>query len=316
MNKFNEVYFRLFFESVGNIPFNLKQFKKFLDYSIKFKNGNIISEDKNLLIDVTSDLFNYCIENQGEIISFTKIKKLMKKSKHYQNIKNSKGKDLIFNIFDFDDESEVKNFIFKTFKLDINNDLFLDAYNHFNNVCKNIDGFFNFYNEIGICIINANSSDIQSTIYHELSHYIQKTANIRIINDFTFNKEKLEDNEKFKQLNVLGVKYEDLNYYFSKFEFIPHVNDLISGLWKTFQMFYINNADNIDPMLTFLISLNTEIINNKNFSKSIFLQKYSLANNGNIAPLIMYVASYYFNHKYQKITNYIKTGLNKKFYKN
>ena len=72
MKKFNEVYFRLFFESTGNISFTINGFKKFLDTAIKFKNGNIINEDKHLLIDIPSEFFNYCIENQGHKISFNK----------------------------------------------------------------------------------------------------------------------------------------------------------------------------------------------------------------------------------------------------
>ena len=118
MSKFNEVYVRLFFESTGNFPFDINEFKKFLDTAIKFKDGNIISEDKNLLIDITPELFNYCVDNQDQIIQFDKIKELMQESKHFFNIKNKNEKPLYFKLFNFDDESEIKDFIFKTFKID------------------------------------------------------------------------------------------------------------------------------------------------------------------------------------------------------
>lgn len=315
MKKFNEVYFRLFFESTGNISFTINGFKKFLDTAIKFKNGNIINEDKHLLIDIPSEFFNYCIENQGHKISFNKVKELMQTSKHYRNIKNNDNVSLLFKIFDFNDEFEIKDFIFKTFKITENeSEIFLEDVKYFNDKCKHLDGFFNVYNNIGICIINANSCDVQATIYHELSHYIQLVGNIRTVKKFNVDKEKLEDNEKFKQLKALDITFQDLNYYFSSSEFVPHIDDLIVGLWNTFQEFY-NTKNDIDPLLNFFIILNKEIKENDNFSSSKFLQQYSFANNGNIAPLIMYVASYYFNHKYQKITHIIKQSLKNKFYK-
>ena len=58
-----------------------------------------------------------------------------------------------------------------------------------------------------------------------------------------------------------------------------------------------------------------EITNDNNFSKSKLLQNYALANNSNIAPLIMFASSYYFNHKYQKINEIIQSRLINKFNK-
>ena len=161
---------------------------------------------------------------------------------------------LLFKIFDFNDEFEIKDFIFKTFKITENeSEIFLEDVKYFNDKCKHLDGFFNVYNNIGICIINANSCDVQATIYHELSHYIQLVGNIRTVKKFNVDKEKLEDNEKFKQLKALDITFQDLNYYFSSSEFVPHIDDLIVGLWNTFQEFY-NTKNDIDPLLNFFIN--------------------------------------------------------------
>jgi hypothetical protein len=78
IKNFNEIYLHMFFEHTGEIDFDIAKFKDFIKTSVKFKNNNVISEDKSLLIDVPDKLLNYCYDNQNEIIPFDKIKEFCK----------------------------------------------------------------------------------------------------------------------------------------------------------------------------------------------------------------------------------------------
>ena len=313
MDEFNEVYIHMFYEQkIGDLPFELNKFKNFIDTAVKFKDGNVIIEDKHLLIDIPPELFNYCYDHQDEIIKFEKVKDLMKESRHYRNIKNINGYDLYFNIFDFNNENKISSFIFKTFKiLPENNKEFKIAYDYFYQKCKDLDGFFNFYDDKAVCVVNEKGTDIIKTIYHELSHYIQKTCNIRIVKDFKFDENKIKSSNKFRRLDELKVSYKDLNYYFLSDDFFTYIDDLIMGLWKTYLKFY---KEKFSDILSFIYYI-TDIIQDKgNFRNSELCSNYSLINGGNVAPLIMFAASYYFNHKYQLIFRKVKNILLQKFH--
>lgn len=310
-DSFNEIYLHMFFEESGKINFDIGKFKNFIETSIKFKDNNVISEDKMLLIDIPDKLLNYCYDHQNEIIEFNKVKEFCKESKHYQNIKNVKGKNLYFTIFDFSNKHEIKKFIFNIFKIEPEDiEVFNEAFKYFEERCSKLDGFYNTYNEIAICIINEKSSNIIETLYHELSHYIQDMCNIRITNDFKFDENKLENNEKFKKLKELGITYNDLNYYFSGDEFNVHIDELIMGLWKTYIKFYITEFEHI---FQFLIMVRHEILTDNNFINSNLMLNYMITNGNNSAPLVMFAASCYFNHKYQKIDEIVRKVLTQKF---
>jgi len=111
---------------------------------------------------------------------------------------------------------------------------------------------------------------------------------------------------------IIGNYFKDLNYYFSNNEFATHVDQLIVGLWNTYFMFYKNQYQNI---LFYLFMINDTIDNERDFKQSQLFYNYSLANNNDITPLVMYVASRYFNHKNQKIFNILKQTLTAKFNK-
>lgn len=315
-NKFNEVYLHMFYEGkTGELPFNLDKFKNFIDTSVKFKGGKIITEDKDLLIDIPTELFNYCYDHQNKIIEFEKIKDLMKNSKHYSNIKNINGINLYFTIFDFTNNNEISSFIFKSFNiLPENNEEFKLAYNYFNTICKDLDGFFNYYEDKALCVINEKGTNVISTIYHELSHFIQTICNIRITKNFEFDNNKIkyvQTSDRFKRLEQLNITYDQLNYYFSSNEFLPHIDDLIIGLWKTYLKFY---KERFPDILSFIYHIIDNIKDKGNFRDSKLCFNYSLANGNNIAPIIMFAASYYFNHKYQFIFRKVNNILIQKFH--
>lgn len=313
-NNFKHVYLRMIYESIGILKYNREEYLKFLKNSIKFKDEKIITEDKDLLIDVPDELINYCIDNKDHKINFSEIKNLMKNSKHYSNIKNFElNNELFFTIFDFNDENEINEYHVKLFK-DLSSNEIDQANSDFKKYCSNIDGFCNMidFNPINVCAINSNNKNIISTIYHELSHFIQKICNIRITASTEFNKEKINNSEKNKILRSLNLTYDNLVYYFNQNEFSTHIDDLINGLWKTYFKFYKNEIKSINQ---FFYMISDEFRKKENFKNSIFLQKYSLSNESNVAPLIMFAASFYFNHKYQKIKNYVEKGLIYKFNK-
>ena len=89
-----------------------------------------------------------------------------------------------------------------------------------------------------------------------------------------------------------------------------HIDELIIGLWKTYIKYYKDEYANCFYFLSMIIN---EIMNNNDFIHSKFAMNYMLANKNNSAPLIMFAASFYFNHKYQKIKNLVSHTLNKKF---
>lgn len=317
-NNFKHVYLRMIYESIGILKYNREEYLKFLKNSIKFKDEKIITENKDLLIDVLDELINYCIDNKDHKIIFSKIKNLMKNSKHYSNIKNLElNNELFFTIFDFNDENEINEYHVKLFK-DLSSNEIDQVNSDFKKYCSNIDGFCNMidFNPINVCAINSNNKNIISTIYHELSHFIQKICNIRITEstEFDQNKEKIKitANKRLEKLKNLGISYNNLVYYFNREEFNVHVDDLINGLWNTYLMFY---EDQFSSILFFIMMVRDEIKKDNDFNKSKLLQNYAFANNSNIAPLIMFAASYYFNHKYQKINEKIQYSLISKFNK-
>lgn len=297
----------------GSIKFEYNKYIEFLKTSVKFKNGKIITEDKDLLIDISTELFNYCYDHQNKIIEFKKIKDLMKNSKHYSNIKNVKGYDLYFTVFDFTNDTEITKFHRQFFNESATESL-TEMVKDFKQYCKDLDGFFNYYENKALCVINEKGTNVISTIYHELSHFIQTTCNIRIAKDFEFDNNKIkyiQTSDRFKRLEELNVTYDQLNYYFSGKEFLPHIDDLIIGLWKTYLKFYKEKFPDILSFIYYII----DIIKDKgNFKDSELCFNYSLTNGNNIAPIIMFAASYYFNHKYQFIFRKVNNILIQKFH--
>lgn len=61
-NRFKHVYLRMMYKLAGILKYDREDYLNFLKNAIKFKDGKIIIEDKNLLIDVPDELINYCID--------------------------------------------------------------------------------------------------------------------------------------------------------------------------------------------------------------------------------------------------------------
>ena len=62
MKIFTKTYLNLLYENTGSIKFDLKLYNKFLNDCKKIdKFGNIINEDKTLLIDIPDELITYLI---------------------------------------------------------------------------------------------------------------------------------------------------------------------------------------------------------------------------------------------------------------
>lgn len=311
-NKFKHVYLKMIYEHIGIIDFNEQTYLNFLKNSIKFKNNKIISEDKDLLIDVPDDLINYCIDHQDIEIDFNTIKLLMKNSKHYSNVKNlNLNEKLYFSIFDFNNDNEINEFHVKFFK-NIDSDEIENANHSFKEYCSILDGICNSidFKPINLCLINSNNNDIYSIIYHELSHIIQTLCNIRITTSSKFKKENIGEKENL--LLSLNLTYNDLYYFFKETEFNVHIDDLINGLWKTYIKFYKNKYQTI---FQYTLMICNEFKKGKNFKNSQFIQDYALANNSNVSPLLMYAASFFLNHKFQKIKNIVQIRLTNKFNK-
>jgi len=56
MNKCNKIYPNILYETRGKIKFDLEKYKKFLNDSIKLdQNGNVITKDKQSLIDIPNE---------------------------------------------------------------------------------------------------------------------------------------------------------------------------------------------------------------------------------------------------------------------
>lgn len=296
----------MLYESSGQIPFDLNEYKLWLISAVKFKDLGIINQDKQLLLDITNEFIDYCISHQNEYISIDTIKQLMIESKHYSNIKNKSNITLYFSIFNFSDDTEINSFHYKLFNITDDNDL-TAAKNMFKQQCKNCDGTINKFNNTNtyICTINSNALNLEETIYHELSHFIQCIGNIHL-SEKTLKISKNEFNDHLNNLKLIGITRADLIYYFSPKEFSVHVDELCKGLWKTY------NKLNGKHIWKFIEKINNEILLNNKFNESELYNTYAKINNNDIAPLVMFIAAKKLDFKFDNIFTTVKNYLLKK----
>lgn len=265
MKTFTKTYLNLLYENTGSIKFDLQLYNKFLNDCKKIdKFGNIINEDKTLLIDIPNDLITYLIKNNGKIIKINDFIHYLKQSKHWRNLKNNIINDIFFIIFDFSNDDEIDKFHYTCFNID-KHDLNNARVSFKLNVSDSY-GFFNIYNDLNIICINKQTTDIYQTIYHELSHFIQVLGNIRIVTGIS------ENDIKHKNLlkNIFNVDYDTVIEYFSDVEFIPHVDDLINMLKNTKNKCYesLTNFQFLDELKQFLSVKNHEEMISHNFFKN------------------------------------------------
>ena len=294
----------MLYENSGLLSFDINHYKQFLKTCDRFdENNQLIIENRNLLIDIPVELLQYCFNNQNKPISFDKIKQLMKNSKHYNNIKNSNiNTNTHFSVFNFSDDLAIKSFHFKCFKI-VDDDLITAACNLFKQECESCSGFCGEYftGDYIICINSNTNSNVERAIYHELSHFIQMVCNIRITLSTEF---KSEINLQNQVLDELNIDLNKLIYYFDSKEFTTHVDELVQGLYLT----YITYYNNKHIVLYFLDDV-LQSVKNKNVKQSTFFQRYIEINNGDYAPLAMFIGSYWTKFKFQKISDLIKRSL-------
>lgn len=298
MKKFNEAYLHILYESKGFIPFNKDEYKEFLKSITKIdKNGNIISEDKDLLIDVPEELITYLFQHSNEFIKGDKFKSLLKTSKHWRNLKNIEFNDMFFGLFDFNKDSDIDKFHFNYFDIPIE---FLEiARNDFKENIQNLFGFFRKCESVDLLCTNIKCDNIYNVMYHELSHFIQQYGKIRIVKEIDENKINKNYLESF-----FGVDYDKVISYFSNTEFVPHIDDLIKMLEITKEKFYKNipSSQFFNDVEKFLCVKNKdEMLRNE------FFLKFENANNGNVDSLVMLLFSFKSKFKFQKIYDRIKS---------
>lgn len=304
MNEFKEIYLHMFYESAGTIPFDLNKYEEFLKTAIKIPvNETVLTEDKQLLIDIPSKFFNYCLSHQNELIPYKTVKILLKSSKHFNNVKNIPEHKLYIAVFDFDDDLAIRSFHYNVFNITDNNEL-LTAVKLFKKYTNDCSGFENIYNDIHICVINENSLNFEQTLHHELSHYLQTISGIHITNKLQVTESEFE-NPELNSIKALNITINDLNYYFSSKEFSVHVDDLCVNLLKTFNIYPKKQ------LWTFISDLNNVILNNDDFINTELFQLYTEVTNNDISGLIMLKAAKILNYKFDKIFKCIKNYLMK-----
>lgn len=61
----------MLFENINRTKINFIRFKEFIDNAVSFNDNGIVTEDKNLLIDVPEELISYCMNNNDVDIDIT-----------------------------------------------------------------------------------------------------------------------------------------------------------------------------------------------------------------------------------------------------
>lgn len=262
--------------------------------------NNLIFQDKNLIIDIPQDFILEILNSQYKIMSFddAQIKKFMKLSKHFRNIK----KYNVFNgldvaVFNFADQKQVDKFHYT-----IGTAIEQIQYCR-NEFYKNIDiDCYGFYSvELNFLFINSKYSKqiCYKTCYHQLSHYFQQKCDIRVTSSipkisYIKNVQHLFN----QQENIEKV----LNYWFSPKQFYAFIDDLILNLRSVKQIYFqkLTNHQFIKMFINKFSTKNTNILNDQ------FILKYKQANGiQDISCICMFICSYILKIKYQKFIYYL-----------
>lgn len=191
MSQLVKEYLHVIYEHQGKMSISFEEYHDFVKSAIKFdKNLNVILEDSEDLIDIPSELIRHFISNKHSVMKSNDIKFFLKKSRHWQNIKNVQINDIYFDLFDFNDPTEIDRFNYNCFKIE---DGLLKYRNDFIENLSKAFGFYSFFNNIHIVCANTNSYDVFQTIHHELSHLIQHIGNIRIVKGLSLNEVRKKD---------------------------------------------------------------------------------------------------------------------------
>lgn len=292
MEKFKKIYMHMLYEQKGNCKISIKEYIKLLQSCAKFNENGLIVENKNLLIDIPEETIIYCLQQQnGNFLNIDIFKNTFKNSKHWNNIKNINFNKIYFKCFNFENISEIDSLHYTFFSIE-NNEELLELRNAFLTQTNEIYGFYLKYKDQHLLCINKQAKNIEILIYHEISHLIQLTCNIRLI------KNEISKKNINKLTPILGAELNQCLEYFSEKEFIPTLNDLLVGLQNVKNKFY-RHLSGIEFIFTI-----------KNYLKKIYILKkkentlffqYLNVNDNNYYPLSFLITSYILQYKYQYI---------------
>lgn len=303
--KFDKLFMHIVYENQGTIEFDAKRYAEILKNAHKTKRHKVILEDRDLLIDVPNELFDYCINHQEEVIPFSEIKNLLKSSKHYRNASANNPLGFCLFMFSFSDDLSIDSFHHKVFKIE-NGAQLDEARTLFKNTAKTNEGFLACIRDACYCAVDIDGN-IEDTLSYELGHYLQILLGVRMTTSTAFLKPKdVIENKRMKNLEKLGLTLDKLIYFFNDKEFSIHVDRLSCGLLKT----YLKNYRSLSVFE--FIKLVYDSICSEDFTTSQLLTDYADANGNDIAPLMMYAGAKATNHKWQKIQHAVNTFLARK----
>lgn len=300
----------MLFENINRVKISFEEFQQLIDSAISFNENGIITEDKDLLIDLSEELVQYYMNNRDVDIDINQLKKFMKDSRHYSNIKNIKGGTLFLTTFNFDNDTEIKEFILKLYN--INPRELQNEVAYFKAKQQKSNGFYYYdkANNKHICCANLKFNHLYETIYHELSHVIQKVCNIRITSSTEVNKD-LIFNKLNKMKNDLRIDDDYISYLFNRYEYSTHVDDLILSLSNTYEMFYSNMS--IFDFFHHIVLTSIQKTTSRNFLNCEFIENYKKVNDNDIQPIVMFYVSYYLNLGFYKISETVWKSLSNKY---
>ena len=212
-------YPHLFFENRGKLHMSLEDYKEFLLTATYFDDNGIIEEGKQELDSIPDEAVREILSNNWSKIPGNFFKEKLKTSKHWRNLKNVEIQNVFPCLFDFKNPEEIDKFNYNALGIQMKSDL-EKARNMFLEKASHLAGFCNFGEDTYFICINTKSTDIEQTIRHELTHFLQIECKIKI----TQGIDDVRQNKILKrQKNFPSFSLKEVVDYFSGIEFIPHM---------------------------------------------------------------------------------------------
>lgn len=283
MDNIKLTYLNMFYENINtNVDkLNINNYQQWLNNLIIFdKNFNIIKEDKNNVFDIPDQLITklLSLDNFDKLYK-NEISQLLSFSKHKFNIKHKIKSDLIFCKFDFNKREEIDNFHLTLFNID-DIETLNQCYKMFLQHCQYAYGLISKSNNNYILIVNTKASSLYQTIYHELSHYLQKICGIHLPTISILTK----NNVLFNKLNI-DEKY--FNYLLKPEEFTVHIDETITGLDNLYKYKKLN-INKYEFLMNIINTLQNNIDDDHFYQNSI-IKDYNDANNNITGIVFLYL---------------------------
>lgn len=249
MNKFNQLYSRIFYEQVlRKLPVNEIQNKDFYSNLIKInsyhQNFNFLYEQFNILNESHEDskLDKKLINLINKIDNFEQISlqdiydNISFKLKSKYNLKIKENIPIYVFKFDFQNPTIIFK-IFQMFKIHYQSeDMDLNIkqkqqheINLFKKYVGNSLGLYFHGNKEIMLFLNIQKYN-ENTINHQIYHLIQDVFNIHI---------NIEDLKEYQQIKQLQLTKQNLKYLYKKDQFQTHIKvDLINQLEQIYWKFY------------------------------------------------------------------------------